>query len=255
MFLVPCLSQLCIFSVVNGPERGAECRPCPCERGGCGRPPGDGCQEQTSPRPDPQPWGPWVPRQSINEASLKRNAQGRARADQPEKAWCPEARGRPAVESAGGWVRTCSFRVLVTLWNMRTRSGGKSLDSRRRAGLAAPRTPSAGATSPSRPGRAGGLSNKHLFIADRVSATMAFVCGGIMGLCWARRCRPRGMLTDASDAVTLRGLTSCCLGSLKWQRVTFPAGQQSDFHFPGPRSAQACPGLVTLLGDLQAGTC
>lgn len=102
VFLVPCLSQRCVFCVVNGPERGAECRPCPCERGGCGRPPGDGSQEQTSPRPDPQPWGPRVPRQSINEASLKRNAQGRARADQPEKARCPEALGHPAVESAGG---------------------------------------------------------------------------------------------------------------------------------------------------------
>lgn len=62
------------------------------------------------------------------------------------------------------------------------------------------------------------------------------------------------MLTCASVAVTLWGLTSCCLGNPKWQHLTFPAGQQSDFHFPGLCSAQACPGLVTLLGDLQAGT-
>jgi hypothetical protein len=101
----------------------------------------------------------------------------------------------------------------------------------------------------------GGGSNKHLFIVDRFCITMAFVCdGGLLNAAF--------LLDGDADFHTKRchlhgGGRSACLGNLKWQRLTFRAGQQRDFHFPetqcSPVLALAC--LVTLPSDLQAGHC
>lgn len=88
---------------------------------------------------------------------------------------------------------------------------------------------------------------------DRLATTEAFVCGGRRAL--AGRCvaGPCPVLTVTQILSPSWGRTSCCLGNLKWQCLTFPAGHKGIFICR--RLARPCPrGSVTLLGDLQAWT-